>query len=185
MDGVTDWSQDAFAIGTEGDIQFFVFPQGGQRVRLYTCTALDQRERYAGHGGPARFLDDFRRLTCVSRPASLANATPSGPCATLDGEDTWTDVPFVEGVVLIGDAAGYDGPNIGQGLSLALRDTRILSELLLSESDWSPARLRPYAEERRERMPAGPLQCHAIRQPLPRIRANRRGAAGTLLRPPG
>src|SRR2546430_325608 len=29
VDGVPDWPQDAFAIGTEGEIQFFVFPQGG------------------------------------------------------------------------------------------------------------------------------------------------------------
>lgn len=31
-------------------------------------------------------------------------------------------------------------------------DVRILSELLLAEEDWSPAALRPYADERADRM---------------------------------
>jgi 2-polyprenyl-6-methoxyphenol hydroxylase-like FAD-dependent oxidoreductase len=152
IDGVPDWPQDAYTIGTEGEIQFYVFPQGGQRVRLYTTTSLDQRERYAGPDGAARFLDDFRRLTCMPLGASLANGTPIGPCATLAAPNTWTDVPFVDGVVLQGDAAGYSDPNVGQGLSMALRDTRILSELLLSQPDWSPAGLQPYAVDRYERM---------------------------------
>jgi len=82
---------------------------------------------------------------------SLAGGTPLGPCATFGGEDTWVDVPFVEGVVLIGDAAGYNDPLIGQGLSLALRDARVLSEILLGTERWSPESLFPYAEERRKR----------------------------------
>jgi hypothetical protein len=35
---------------------------------------------------------------------------------------------------------------------VALRDVRILSELLLAGVDWSPAALQPYVEERAERM---------------------------------
>ena len=66
--------------------------------------------------------------------------------------DTWTDRPITDGLALIGDAAGYSDPHIGQGLSVALRDVRVLSELLLAGEDWSPAALRPYAEERAERM---------------------------------
>ncbi len=82
---------------------------------------------------------------------SLAGGTPLGPCATFTGEDTWVDLPFAEGVVLIGDAAGYNDPLIGQGLSLALRDTFMLSEILLSTERWSPECLMPYADERRKR----------------------------------
>lgn len=51
----------------------------------------------------------------------------------------------------IGDAAGYSNPLIGQGLSLALRDARVLSEILLTTDRWSPRSLWPYAEERRKR----------------------------------
>src|SRR6185295_6786612 len=49
-------------------------------------------------------------------------------------------------------AAGYNNPIIGQGLAIALRDARILSELLLADADWTPSKLAPYAEERGERM---------------------------------
>ena len=152
VDGATAWPQDAFAIGTEGDVQYLVFPQGGARARLYTCTALDQRSRYAGPGGSARFLDDFGRLTCLPQAASIAAATPIGPCATLSAEDTWVDVPFADGVVLIGDAAGYNNPIIGEGTSIALRDARMVADVLVSDGDWSIARFAPYADERRERM---------------------------------
>jgi len=75
-----------------------------------------------------------------------------GQCATFGGEDTRTDAPFVEGIVLVGDAAGYNDPLIGQGLSLALRDTRMLSEILLTKERWSPESLLPYGDERRGRL---------------------------------
>ena len=129
---------------------FFIFPQGGQKLRLYACTALDQRNRYSGPAGPRQFLDDFRGLSCVPCHEALGRATPIGPCATLSGEDTWTEVPFVEGIVLIGDAGGYNGPIIGEGLSLALRDVRLLSEILLEEPELAPARLERYGQQRRE-----------------------------------
>jgi len=66
--------------------------------------------------------------------------------------DTWTDSPVTNGLALIGDAAGYSDPHIGQGLSVALRDVRVLSDLLLASGDWSPAALEPYTQERAERM---------------------------------
>jgi 2-polyprenyl-6-methoxyphenol hydroxylase-like FAD-dependent oxidoreductase len=53
----------------------------------------------------------------------------------------------------MGDAAGWNDPIIGQGLSIALRDARILRDILLA-SDEPPTRdaLIPYAQERKERM---------------------------------
>jgi 2-polyprenyl-6-methoxyphenol hydroxylase-like FAD-dependent oxidoreductase len=150
VDHVPEWPQEDIAIGTEGDMCFFIFPQGGQKLRLYVCTALDQRGRYSGPTGPRRFLDDFSGLSCVPCHEALGRATPSGPCATMGGEDTWTEVPFVEGIVLIGDAGGYNGPIIGEGLSLALRDVRLLSEILLEQPEWAPSCFERYAEQRRE-----------------------------------
>jgi 2-polyprenyl-6-methoxyphenol hydroxylase-like FAD-dependent oxidoreductase len=152
VDNVPSFPQDTFTQGTEGDLFFIVFPQGGQRARVYLCPGPDQRERYAGPEAAERFLGDLRRLTCLPQATAIADGTPIGPCATLGGEDTWTDTPFVEGVVLIGDAAGYNNPIIGQGLSLSMRDVRVLSELLVADRDWTPAGLTPYADERRERM---------------------------------
>lgn len=150
VDHVPEWNQEDIAMGTEGDLCFFVFPQGGQKLRLYAGTALDQRSRYSGPAGPRRFLDDFRGLSCVPHHEALGRATPIGPCATMGGEDTWTEVPFVEGIVLIGDAGGYNGPVIGQGLSLAMRDVRLLSEILLEQPDWAPSLLERYGQRRRE-----------------------------------
>jgi 2-polyprenyl-6-methoxyphenol hydroxylase-like FAD-dependent oxidoreductase len=54
--------------------------------------------------------------------------------------------------VLIGDAAGWNDPIIGLGLSITYRDVRIVSDILKASDDWSPAAFAPYAEERRERM---------------------------------
>jgi len=76
----------------------------------------------------------------------------AGPCATFSAEDTWAETPFSEGVVLAGDAAGYNDPNIGQGLSLSMRDVRMLSEALLGSQDWGPSALHAYADERGERL---------------------------------
>jgi 2-polyprenyl-6-methoxyphenol hydroxylase-like FAD-dependent oxidoreductase len=54
--------------------------------------------------------------------------------------------------VLIGDAAGWSDPFIGQGLSVALRDARIVSEVLLAEGRWTPGAFSAYGQERAERM---------------------------------
>jgi menaquinone-9 beta-reductase len=151
VEGAPDWPQDVYALGTEGDRMYFVFPQGGDRLRLYMCIAPDQRERFAGTDGASSLLRSFE-LACLPHSATIAAARPIGPCATWSGEDTWTDPPFVDGVVLIGDAAGYNGPIIGQGLSLALRDVELVSQLLQESADWSAETLRPYATERAERM---------------------------------
>ena len=150
---VAEWPQDTYSTASENDIQCQVFPQGDKCVRLYTTTAPDQRRRYgSGPDGRTRFLNDFRRTACMPLAEALSHGTPLGPCATFTGEDTWVDVPFGEGVVLIGDAAGYNDPLIGQGLSLALRDTFMLSEILLGAEHWSPECLLPYADERRKRL---------------------------------
>lgn len=152
VDGVPGWPQGVAASGTEADVMYFIFPQGGERLRLYACTTLEQRERFAGAGGAAQMIETFQALSCFPRQGIFDAALPIGPCATLTGEDSWTEQPFTDGVVLVGDAAGYNDPIIGQGLSIALRDVRLLSELLLAGPDWSPRALEPYAEERRERM---------------------------------
>jgi 2-polyprenyl-6-methoxyphenol hydroxylase-like FAD-dependent oxidoreductase len=56
------------------------------------------------------------------------------------------------GVVFIGDAAGWNDPINGQGLSITFRDVRITSELMRSTSEWSPSTFSEYADERRVRM---------------------------------
>jgi 2-polyprenyl-6-methoxyphenol hydroxylase-like FAD-dependent oxidoreductase len=48
--------------------------------------------------------------------------------------------------VLIGDAAAASDPSFGSGLSLTLRDVRVLRDCLVSSSDWAVA-AAAYAEE--------------------------------------
>jgi 2-polyprenyl-6-methoxyphenol hydroxylase-like FAD-dependent oxidoreductase len=152
VEGASRWPDDQYSIGVEGDLQFYVFPQGGGRVRLYTCHANDQAARWAGRAGPQRFLRAFARLQAIPAALGLGDGTAAGPCATFGGEQTWCEEPYADGVVLLGDAGGYDDPVDGQGLSLALRDVRQLSELLLASSDWTVAALRPYGQQRAERL---------------------------------
>jgi 2-polyprenyl-6-methoxyphenol hydroxylase-like FAD-dependent oxidoreductase len=152
VDDVLEWPQDTSTSGTQGDVMFLVFPQGGARLRLYLCTSVDQRHRFAGRDGPQRFLDEFRRLSCLPWARAVAVSRPIGPCATFPGDDTWTESPIAPGVVLVGDAAGYNDPIIGQGLAIALRDARILGDLLVTQPEWDSKTLAPYALERRERM---------------------------------
>ena len=151
VENVKDWPEQDITIGTEGDVVFFVLPQRAGRVRLYLLWSHDQPRRFAGPAGPRSFLDSYR-FACIPRSDSIVQSRPAGPCATYPVYDTWTDQPMTDGLALIGDAAGYSDPHIGQGLSVALRDVRILSELLLASDDWSAAALRPYADERAERM---------------------------------
>lgn len=151
-EGAWRWPDDQFAIGVEGDLQFYVFPQGDGCVRLYTCQANEQATRWAGRAGAQRFVEAFAGLRSIPESLGLGDIKPAGPCGTFSGEQTWCDEPYAEGVVLLGDAGGYDDPVDGQGLSLALRDVRSLSELLLTSDDWTAAAKRHYGEQRAERL---------------------------------
>jgi 2-polyprenyl-6-methoxyphenol hydroxylase-like FAD-dependent oxidoreductase len=150
VDDAEGWPDDWQATATEGDVFFLAFPQGRGRVRLYAAYPREQAGRFSGSEGPRRFLDGCR-LACLPESAAFRTARPAGPCRTYANQDAWIDTPFGEGVALIGDAAGYNDPIQGQGLSITLRDVRIVRDLLLAEG-WSTRGLAPYAEERRERM---------------------------------
>ena len=78
--------------------------------------------------------------------------TPISPFYSYSNEDHWIDDPTLPGVVLIGDAAGHNDPITGQGLSIAARDVRIVSEILLSTKYWDRLDLEAYVDERRERL---------------------------------
>jgi len=56
------------------------------------------------------------------------------------------DHPYRDGVALIGDAAASSDPTWGQGLSLTIRDARVLRDALLAHHDWNATGLA-YAQE--------------------------------------
>jgi 2-polyprenyl-6-methoxyphenol hydroxylase-like FAD-dependent oxidoreductase len=161
VDGVSDWPTDTFSIGTEGDLQYFVFPQGGGRLRLYAAWSLEQRQRFAGPERKKKVLAAFGKLQCLRHAELIAAAKPIGPFNTFFNEDQWTDDPTLPGVVLIGDAAGFNDPVAGQGLSIAFRDVRMLRDAL-SDGDFSHVAFGRYAIERAERMRRLRVAAHLI-----------------------
>jgi 2-polyprenyl-6-methoxyphenol hydroxylase-like FAD-dependent oxidoreductase len=150
VDGASAWPAQWQATATEGDVYFLAFPQGRGRVRLYAAYARAQAGRFAGTEGAQRFLDACV-LACLPESEAFRAARPAGPCRSYANQDTWIDTPFADGVVLVGDAAGYNDPIAGQGLSITLRDVRIVRDLLLAHG-LDARSLEPYAGERRERM---------------------------------
>jgi 2-polyprenyl-6-methoxyphenol hydroxylase-like FAD-dependent oxidoreductase len=151
VDRADGWDPELQGIGTEGDFGYLAFPQGGGKVRVYGGYALDQAQRFKGPVGPRRFLDAFA-MDCSPQNRHLVAGRPAGPLFSYVNADSWTDQPFADGVVLVGDAAGWNDPIVGLGLSITYRDVRIVSDLLLASDDWSPAALQPSAGERAERM---------------------------------
>jgi 2-polyprenyl-6-methoxyphenol hydroxylase-like FAD-dependent oxidoreductase len=151
VDGLDGWPADQMALGTEGDVYYLVFPRSHGRARLYLLHDLAQRGRFAGPNREARFLDAFA-LRCLPDADVFRSARPAGPCAFYPMTDTWTDGPCAPGVVLIGDAAGWNDPIIGQGLSIALRDVRLVADVVRAGPERSVAAFTSYVQERRERM---------------------------------
>jgi 2-polyprenyl-6-methoxyphenol hydroxylase-like FAD-dependent oxidoreductase len=150
LDGLDTVPDDHDVLIGEGDRFFLLFHQGDGRARAYVCTGLSGRHRFAGPDGAARFLE---ACAVSSYPwcEQVVAATPAGPCATYPGDDTWCAEPYVDGAVLIGDAAGYNDPIIGQGLSIAMRDARTVRDLVLEGARTADS-FAAYGAERMARM---------------------------------
>lgn len=152
VEGLHGWPAGTNSLGTWGDVHFLVFPRAAGRARIYLMFDKDEPSRFAGEDGGRRILDTMRGLACLPDPGIFADVEVQPGWASFPLADTWTDEPFVDGVVLIGDAAGYNDPILGQGLSISVRDARLVAEALVAEPDWSPTVLAGYATERSERM---------------------------------
>ena len=151
VEGVPDWPQDVQVLGTEDRAHFLIFPQGGDVVRLYLCYGFADKATYAGPKRRENLLATFAGLRCLPYAESIARARPIGPFNSFSNEDHWVEDPTAPGVVLIGDAAGHNDPIIGQGLAIALRDARLVSEIILAGAR-DQASFRAYVAERLERM---------------------------------
>ncbi len=151
VEGAHGWDADTQAIGTEGDFSFLAFPQGDGRVRVYGGWALDQAHRFKGPDGPRRFLDAFA-MNCSPRNRHLVEGRPAGPLQWFINADAWTDEPFVAGGVLAGDAAGWNDPILGLGLSISYRDVRIITDILKATGPGGTPDFALYAQERTERL---------------------------------
>jgi menaquinone-9 beta-reductase len=114
-----------------------LLPQGGGRARAYFCFHAGSQPRYQGTADFPRYLDSFNRTGM--NPEFYDGAKAAGPLATFDGAEAWVEHPYRDGVALIGDAAAASDPTWGQGLSLTLRDARVLRDQLLSTKEWETA----------------------------------------------
>ena len=148
MDGVA-LSDDATHAWLDTQKGHFIlnFPQGAGRARVYLCYASGSARRYSG-------ADDIQVVLaqCIASgvPAEVyENSTPAGPLATFEGRTSWVESAYHQGVALVGDAAANTDPTWGQGLSMAFRDARLLTEKLLAYDDWNEAG-EAYAETRKQ-----------------------------------
>jgi 2-polyprenyl-6-methoxyphenol hydroxylase-like FAD-dependent oxidoreductase len=116
----------------------YIFPQGAGRSRCYFGWHKDTKlERLQGGHDVERFKQATEQ---IGMPKEFyAEAKAAGPLATFDGADSWVDHPYGNGVALIGDAAATSDPTWGQGMSLTLRDVRVLHDALAADRDWDKA----------------------------------------------
>ncbi|MDQ3937337.1 MAG: FAD-dependent monooxygenase, partial [Chloroflexota bacterium] len=108
------------------------FPQTADSGRAYLASRSEAGVRFQGQTFES-FLQECARSGFP--PGVLDSARQAGPLATFDGADSWVEHPYADGVALIGDAAATSDPTWGQGLSLTLRDARVLRDVLLAEED--------------------------------------------------
>ena len=124
-------------INTQLGREVALFPQGGGRLRAYLIVQSANNERFQCEGDVSRFI--AASVTAGGPPECYEGAVPSGPLATFDAADTWVEHPYRDGVALIGDAAASNDPSYGEGLSLAVRDARVLRDHVLGDKDWDRA----------------------------------------------
>ena len=121
-----------------------IFPQGHGLVRAYVCYPTKTGYRLSGSADIQRFVEDS--LKAGTPPDHYAKGKAIGPLATFDGAASWVEHPYRNGVALIGDAAAAADPTWGQGLSLTVRDVRVLRDQLIRHENWDESG-NAYAEE--------------------------------------
>ena len=132
-------SDDATHLWLNPELGLFVliFPQGNGRARAYVCYPAGTGENLSGERMITRFAE---QATNAGAPAeNYAKARVSGPLVTFNGALARVEHAYHNGVALIGDAAAATDPTWGQGLSLTVRDARVLRDHLLQHEDWNEA----------------------------------------------
>jgi 2-polyprenyl-6-methoxyphenol hydroxylase-like FAD-dependent oxidoreductase len=121
-----------------------VFPIGAGRFRAYAAYLAAAHPTLSGVRDADRFIE--MSLTAGASPDWFRDAVCVGPLASFNAPDCWAPHPYRDDVVLIGDAAAASDPVWGSGLSLTLRDARVLRDHLLANADWRAA-AAAYARE--------------------------------------
>ncbi len=119
-------------------------------------------------------------------PTRLAGMRAEGPLRVMGPLAYRVREPRADGVVLVGDAAGFYDPFTGEGLYTALRSAELLAEVAdpaLKRGDVAAAALAPYAAARREAFADKARLTRAL-QVVIRHRATANTAARLLSRRP-
>lgn len=128
----------------EAGLLSLVAPLPGGRHRAYAgYHVVTGRRNLSGPPALQAFQDVI--VGAGTPEAWLQGGELIGPLAEFSGAETWTR-PARGRVVLVGDAAAVSDPNWGCGLSLAMRDVRVLTEALAATDDLDEA-LSRYAGE--------------------------------------
>lgn len=121
-----------------------MFPQGGERWRVYILGPTEIARDYIGKDREERYLEDC--AACFPEGV-FASAEPIGPLAFFPNSHISGSRIHGPFAVAIGDAAGAGDPSQGHGMSLVWRDVRELRDLLLNlDLEHVPA---AFAEKRR------------------------------------
>jgi 2-polyprenyl-6-methoxyphenol hydroxylase-like FAD-dependent oxidoreductase len=146
------WDRAETTQSVFGENLIYVMPRGDNLSRIYITRTMDNPNRFTGEGKEQRMLDCLN-VEGLPFGKEMSQAKPAGPCGSFIVDDSWTGQPYAEGVVLMGDTAGWSNPVTGQGLAIAMRDARIITDLFLEgDGAWTTAQSRHYADERSERM---------------------------------
>jgi menaquinone-9 beta-reductase len=139
LTGVTDRrDMSKFVFNPEFGLVAGLVPESQDRFRAYLGYPSDGNFTLQGVEKLSTFFAESRKVgplfaDCYGQARSL------GPLAAFNASYTWVDHPYRNGVVLIGEAAAVSDPSFGQGMSLTLRDARVLRDALLKDSDWERA----------------------------------------------
>ena len=134
----------AFRMNTELGLMTFWFPQKNGSVRSYVVYPAAAEHRLSGKKDVPLFIEES--IKAGADPLEYEDSQAVGPLATFNGADSWISHPYNNGIALIGDAAAASDASWGEGLSLALRDARVLTEELIADDNWDEAGHR-YAEK--------------------------------------
>jgi 2-polyprenyl-6-methoxyphenol hydroxylase-like FAD-dependent oxidoreductase len=122
-----------------------IVPQSKDRCRAYLGYPTDGTFALHGSEKLGTFLAQSQKVGPMFADC-YARAKIAGPLAAFDAGYVWVDHPYRHGVALLGEAAAVSDPSFGQGMSLTLRDARVLRDALLSQPDWEKAG-HSYAEQ--------------------------------------
>ncbi|MGQ0465352.1 MAG: FAD-dependent oxidoreductase [Sporichthyaceae bacterium] len=142
-----EWPRDTCFHAVAGRAHVLAFPQEQGLSRLYVEYPVEDHHRYLGATRTAALLAAFDH-PAIPLGRAFAASRAVRPTASFPWNCTWTQTVRAPGVVLLGDAGGYNNPTIGQGLSLSLRDAGVLAETLLASPDWSVNALGGYEDQR-------------------------------------